>query len=50
MMIINQFCKFFEQREKTEPILFLMDEFQNFGKIENFAAYLDVLNNEKSKS
>lgn len=22
MMIINQFCKFFEQREKTEPILF----------------------------
>lgn len=47
MMIINQFCKFFEQREKTEPILFLMDEFQNFGKIENFAAYLDVLNNEK---
>lgn len=47
MMIINQFCKFFEQREKTEPILFLMDEFQNFGKMENFAAYLDVLNNEK---
>ena len=48
-MIVNQFCKFFEQRknDNTEPILFMLDEFPRLGKIESVATGLATLRSKK---
>lgn len=48
-MIVNQFCKFFEQRKdgNTEPILFMLDEFPRLGKIESVATGLATLRSKK---
>lgn len=48
-MIVNQFCKFFEQRKdgKSEPILFMLDEFPRLGKIESVATGLTTLRSKK---
>lgn len=48
-MIVNQFCKFFEQRKdgNSEPILFMLDEFPRLGKIESVATGLATLRSKK---
>lgn len=48
-MIVNQFCKFFEQRENdnNEPILFILDEFPRLGKIESIETGLATLRSKK---
>lgn len=48
-MIVNQFCKFFEQRknDNTEPILFMLDEFPRLGKIESVSTGLATLRSKK---
>ena len=48
-MMVNQFCKFFEQRENDNkmPILFLLDEFPRLGKIESVATGLATLRSKK---
>ena len=48
-MMVNQFCKFFEQRKdgNSEPILFLLDEFPRLGKIESVASGLATLRSKK---
>lgn len=48
-MIVNQFCKFFEQRknDNTDPILFMLDEFPRLGKIESVSTGLATLRSKK---
>jgi len=48
-MMVNQFCKFFEQRQNNNntPILFLLDEFPRLGKIESVATGLATLRSKK---
>ncbi len=48
-MMVNQFCKFFEQRknDNNTPILFMLDEFPRLGKIESVATGLATLRSKK---
>lgn len=46
-MMVNQFIRYFEQRESNDNILFLLDEFPRLGKIEAITNALATLRSRK---